>query len=493
MRLTTKGASGKTVKNSKKEYTIGALIYIIGTVVLFSIFLLMISINEGSNTSEYITENVRRVVLICVSFCIVSGIMYCYFYFENKKYILCGGKIIELFVLLALSIFISFVIGRFVDPAARPVAFLALMAVTLLGRREAIFLNIIYALQMFILDNFSEVSGLDTLESYTFLIVTFCTGMIGIFVTPRIKSRIGSVLISFALLIPIEVIIAVLESTAANRLSDMPMLFLYGALASFFSVLLYMFLLPVFEVLFSELTVFRLRELASDQAMLIKRLKKNASGTYHHSMTVAQIAETCAQAIGEDSELTRAAAYYHDVGKLKDPEMFTENQTDYNMHDELTPELSVDIIRSHTRDGAQLIKKAHLPEFFAEIAVQHHGTMPIKYFYAKALRMSDGELNIENYSYSGPTPTSKIAAIIMIADAAEAAIRSLKDRSPEKVEELVRGIIEERLDMEQFDDCNITMSELTTIKLTIVAQLTGVYHSRIAYPKLKIGKKEHGK
>ena len=171
--------------------------------------------------------------------------------------------------------------------------------------------------------------------------------------------------------------------------------------------------------------------------------------------------------------------------------MFTENQTDYNVHNELTPELSVDIIRSHTRDGAQLIKKAHLPEFLADIAIQHHGTMPIKYFYAKALRMSDGELNIEKYSYAGPTPSSKIAAIIMIADASEAASRSLRNRSPESVEELVRGIIEERLDMEQFDNCNITMSELTTIKLTIVSQLTGVYHSRVAYPKLKINKREH--
>ena len=244
--------------------------------------------------------------------------------------------------------------------------------------------------------------------------------------------------------------------------------------------------------MFSELTIFRLRELASEQAKLIKRLKKNAPGTYHHSMTVAQIAEACAQAIGEDSELARAAAYYHDVGKLKNPEMFTENQTDYNVHNELTPELSVDIIRSHTRDGANLIRKAHLPEFFADIAIQHHGTLPIKYFYAKALKMSDGELNIENYSYAGPTPTSKIAAIIMIADAAEAAARSLTNRSPEKVEELVRNIIEERLDLEQFDNCNITMSELTTIKLTVVSQLTGVYHSRVAYHKLKINKKKHG-
>ena len=484
------------MKNDKKAYTLGAFAYILGTAVLFAIFLLMIAINNGAGTTEYIKNNTNGIVLICISLFIVSGITYCYFYFENKKYILRAGKIAEVFLLQAVTMLASFLIGKYVNPSARPMVFLPLMAVTLLGRREAIFLNIVSALQMFILDNFSDVTGLFSASgasiSYNLLIVAFCTGMIGIFVMPKIKTRIGSVLIAFVLLIPIEVITVLLGTVDAEQFERMLNMLLYGALSSFFSVLLYMFLLPVFEAVFSELTIFRLRELASEQAKLIKRLKNNAPGTYHHSMTVAQIAEACAQAIGEDSELARAAAYYHDVGKLKNPEMFTENQTDYNVHNELTPELSVDIIRSHTRDGASLIRKAHLPEFFADIAIQHHGTMPIKYFYAKALKMSDGELNIENYSYAGPTPATKIAAIIMIADASEAAARSLTSRTPEKVEELVRNIIEERLDLEQFDHCDITMSELTTIKLTVVSQLTGVYHSRVAYPKLKISKKHHG-
>lgn len=472
------------MKNNKKNYILGAFVYIAGTAVLFALFLLMLVI---SGNPGYIKSDIEKVVLILVSFFIISGIMYCYFYFENKKYIFSPVKIAEIYLLLFIALFISFIIGKYVHASARPVAFIALIAVTIFGRREAIFLNIIFALLTFIIDNFSDVStGLDSEQSYKFLIVIFCTGMLAIFIAPRIKSRIGAVLVAFVLLIPIELIMILLEAAVADGLNDVLILVLYGALSSFFSVLLYMFFLPVFEFIFSELTVFRLREIASDQSKLIRRLKKVAPGTYHHSMTVAQLAESCAQAIGEDSELARAAAYYHDVGKLKDSEMFTENQTDHNVHNELTPELSVDIIRAHTRDGAALIRKARLPEFFADIAVQHHGTMPIKYFYAKALRMSDGELNIENYSYTGPTPSSKIAAIIMIADASEAAVRSLPERTPEKVEELVRNIIEERLEMEQFDNCDITMSELTTIKLTIVSQLTGVYHSRIAYPKLKI-------
>ena len=124
------------------------------------------------------------------------------------------------------------------------------------------------------------------------------------------------------------------------------------------------------------------------------------------------------------------------------------------------------------------------------MAVEHHGTLPIKYFYAKALKMSDGELRMGNYSYSGPTPSSKIAAIIMISDASEAATRAMAERSPEKVEALVKSIIEERMNLDQFADCDITMRELSIIALTIVTQLTGVYHSRVEYPKLVISNKK---
>ena len=125
----------------------------------------------------------------------------------------------------------------------------------------------------------------------------------------------------------------------------------------------------------------------------------------------------------------------------------------------------------------------------ADVAIQHHGTMPIKYFYAKALKMTDGELNIEDFSYPGPKPQTKVAAIIMIADASEAISRTLPDRSPEKVESAVRDVIEERMDLDQFDECDITMKDLTVIKETIVSCLTGVYHSRIQYPKLKLKRK----
>lgn len=478
-------------KLSKWDVVKSLIAFIIGITGLCLIVLLMIFINEGGGSIDYIVENSRDMLTVFVSIVIISAIMYCYFFFENKYVLHKISKLSEVFLLLYISFLICFVTGKFLSATARPLSFLALMCVTLFRRRDAIFLNTVFALLMLILDRFSTITGIDMLAGYASLLCTFCSGIVAIFVFHRVKTRIESVMLAFVLLIPVEVINIILNLSANEWNSpEFLNLIMYGALDCILSAMLYLFLLPVFELLFAELTVFRLRELTSDDAKIIKILKDKAPGTYNHSVVVAQLVEACAKEIGENSELARAAAYYHDVGKIKNPEMFAENQTDFNFHSELSPELSVDIIRSHTRDGAQLIKKNHLPEFFAEVAVQHHGTMPIKYFYGKALKMSDGELNIENYSYSGSTPTSKIAAIIMIADASEAASRSLPDRSPDKVEALVRSLIEERLDLDQFDDCNITMRELSVIKKTIVTQLTGVYHSRVQYPKLKISKKK---
>lgn len=477
---------GKKLNN--KTFGLGILIFVLNVLMLFVLVFILLEINEGLNTLKYISGNVSKVIFVCATIILLSALTYTYFYFECRKLLENIAKIIECFILLDISLLLSFVLGKYIDPNARPFAFLAIMAATLLGRREAIFINVIYSLILFIVD--INLTSVEMWENCAGLLITFCSGMTVIFFSHKIKTRLQTILLVFLLLIPIELIIGVMEIIFAEDKVANLILLGYGALGALFSVFLSMILTPVFEIIFSELTVFRLRELTSSDAKLIKKLKAEAPGTYNHSVVVAQLVEACANAIGEDGELARAAAYYHDMGKLKNPEMFTENQSGYNMHNELSPELSADIIRSHTRDGAQLIRKHHLPDFFADVAVQHHGTLPIKYFYVKALKMSDGEINIANYSYTGPTPQSRIAAIVMIADAAEAAARSLADRSPASVEELVRTLIEERIDLDQFENCDITMRELTIISRTIASSLSGVYHSRISYPKIKISKKK---
>lgn len=487
----------KTKLNNKKVW-LGAMIVTFNVIALLALTFLMIEINYGMGVIEFIVDNMSRIIFVVASVAFLSALSFGYIRFDCQELLENLSRLIEVLVLLDISVFASSLIGKYIDPNARPFGFFALMCATVLNRKGAIFFNVINALLIFVFDVNVNLVGSITANEQIWqycagLLISFCSGTLVVFFMRNIKTRLQSILLVFLLLIPIELIIGVMEvlfgETTAGAAS-LYMLFAYGAFGAFLSVVLYMILLPVFEFVFSELTVFRLRELTSPEAKLIKKLKTEAPGTYNHSVVVAQLAEACANAIGDDAELARAAAYYHDVGKLRNPEMFTENQADYNMHNELSPELSADIIRSHAKDGAKLIKKNHLPEFFADIAVQHHGTLPIKYFYAKALKMTDGEINMATFSYTGPTPESRIAAIIMIADAAEAACRSLKDRSAANVQALVNSLIEERINLDQFDNCDITMRQLSIISHTISQSLSGVYHSRIEYPKIKISKRE---
>ena len=464
--------------------------------MLFLVMFITMLINTDWHILSFIEANTNSVITVAVSSVILSIIIFIYFFTENKAVLAKYSKIVEIYMILYITVLVTNVIGKYVSPTARPLLYFPLAIAMFFKRREAIFLTVIYGFQMFIFNWFLNITtgaldNFQALDSFTGLLTMFCGGVLGIFLLKGIKTRIGCVIIALVLFIPTIIINVVMPLTSIvnDNLFKIVELVLFSMLDCIFSVLMFLFLTPVFETLFSELTPFRLRELTSDNAKLMKKLKQHALGTYNHCVVVAQLAEACASAIDEDPELARAAAYYHDIGKLKNPEMFAENQSEYDLHKELTPELSVDIIRSHAREGAKLINKYRLPEFFADIAVQHHGTLPIKYFYAKALKMSDGELNVANYSYPGPTPTSKIAAIIMIADASEAAVRSLSDRSPEKVASLVSSLVEERMNLDQFVDCNITMRELTIVTQTVTNQLAGVYHSRVKYPKLVLTRK----
>lgn len=435
-------------------------------------------------------------------FCILllTVIMYLYFLFENKTMLATGKNITLLFIVLDLYFIMSFFIGNRFHVYARPVAFVALMIHVLVGRRDAIFMNIISALLVFIVDTFAGDAAQLKIY-YSSLIISFSAGMLAIFFCNYAKTRFRVVLIGIFIVIPIDFIIfllelsSLLEGLQTGGLAVMEGILIrmgYGLFGGVTSTIFFLALLPVFEVIFNCLTMFRLRELTSSDAKILKKLKEEAPGTYNHSMMVAQLAEASAAAIGEDVDYARAAALYHDVGKLHNPAHFTENQGEYNLHDELTPELSADIIRSHAKYGYTLIKSHHLPEFLAEIAMEHHGTMPIRYFYAKALKLTDGELNIEDFSYLGPKPRTKLAAIIMIADASEAAVRAAKAHAPEAAEKVIRSVIEERMDLEQFAECNITMAELTKIRQALVHALTGVNHHRIKYPNIKYKRGDNG-
>ncbi len=454
-------------------------------IAFFIFFNTVYGADGGQSFAEYIQSNLSTLGYLAASVFILFVVIYFYYIFEDKSFLAMMKNIELVFVLLGAALVISYFFGVFFNVYARPAALLALLALMLLGRRDAILLNVVFALLMFSIDHFSNYDPGEAYETaaYCFPVMAFSAGMIGIFVGSKVKTRLRSFLTGFAVCLPVLIMASCIEY---NKDEGIIVPLLYSLEGGVLSAVLFMALLPVFEVLFNCVTDYRLRELTDHDAPLMRELREKAMGTFNHCIVVAHLAEACAIALNEDTALARAAAYYHDVGKLRQPEYFTENQSGYNPHSELSPELSVDIIRSHAKDGYDLIRSKRLPKILADVAVQHHGTLPIKYFYAKALKMSDGELNIEDFSYPGPKPQTKIAAIIMIADASEAISRTLPERTPAKVENAVRDIIEERMDLDQFDECDITMRDLTTIKETIVSCLTGVYHSRIQYPKLKI-------
>ena len=480
-------------KFGKNECVKSIFVFFLNYLLVLLIVALFIWMNtigqEGETFRGYVTEHFNTVVYLMASMLVLFLTVYFYYMFEDKSTLCVSKSIWLIFLLLDVSIIICYFFGFFFNIYSRPGALLALLALTLLGRRDAIFLNVIFALQMFSIDSFTNFSAINDYPDALLItpLMIFSGGMIAIFVGSRVKTRLRSFLTGFAVCVPVIALTACIEY---ERGTGMLYLLLYGLEAGVFSSVLFMALLPAFEVMFNCITDYRLRELTDHDAPLMRELKDRAPGTFNHSIVVAHLAEACAIALDEDTALARAAAYYHDVGKLRQPEYFTENQMGYNPHNELSPELSVDIIRSHAKDGYELIRSKHLPKMLADVALQHHGTLPIKYFYARALKMTDGALNIEDFSYAGPKPQTKIAAIVMIADASEAISRTLPDRTPEKVESAVRDIIEERMDLDQFDECDITMKDLTVIKETIVSCLTGVYHSRVQYPKLKLKRTE---
>ncbi|MEA2548300.1 MAG: cyclic-di-AMP phosphodiesterase PgpH, partial [Chloroflexota bacterium] len=237
---------------------------------------------------------------------------------------------------------------------------------------------------------------------------------------------------------------------------------------------------------FGILTVFQLLELANPSQPLLRRLLVETPGTYHHSLMVGNLAERAAEAIGADPLMTRVAAYYHDVGKLANPLAFIENQAGGdNIHDQLEPEVSAEILKQHIVDGIDLAYKARLPKALIAFIPQHHGTAIMSYFFARAKESSGpgGVVDERKFRHAGPKPQSREAALLMLADGVEASVRSLASRDEPAIRQMVTRIIEERVADGQFDECDLTLRDLDRIREAFVGQLLGMYHTRIAYPQ----------
>lgn len=249
------------------------------------------------------------------------------------------------------------------------------------------------------------------------------------------------------------------------------------------SAILAIGLLPFLEMTFGILAPTRLLELLNPTHPLLKKLLVEAPGTYHHSMMVANLAETACEAIGADGLLARVGAYYHDLGKTRRPLYFIENQHGLNPHDRLTPSESARVILAHTDDGVELLEEAKIPSVIVDICREHHGTSLLRYFYVKATEQ--GEVNEADFRYSGPKPQTREAAVIMIVDSIEAAVRSMKSPTEAGIQELVKKIIREKLLDDQFSDCEMTTRDIYRVGESACHTLSGLFHERIEYPELK--------
>ncbi len=245
--------------------------------------------------------------------------------------------------------------------------------------------------------------------------------------------------------------------------------------------------LPYLETSFGITSTVRLLELSNPNNPLLKKLLTEAPGTYHHSILVGNLAEAAAESVGAEPLVVRVGAYYHDVGKIKRPYFFIENQLGGdNPHDKIAPSLSTLILTSHVKDGVELAKENKLPQPIIDIIEQHHGKSLVSFFYHKALEGDRCEsVNEEDFRYEGPKPRTKEAAIVMLADNIEAAVRSLQNPTAGRVEGLVRKIIKDRLMDGQLDECNLTLKDLDAIASSFVRVLSGIFHNRIEYPDMK--------
>ncbi|WP_371818607.1 HD family phosphohydrolase [Exiguobacterium sp. J14376] len=275
----------------------------------------------------------------------------------------------------------------------------------------------------------------------------------------------------------------VLMRSGQLELKETSILIGFAIASGVLSAILAIGLLPFLEMTFGILAPTRLLELLNPTHPLLKKLLVEAPGTYHHSMMVANLAETACEAIGADGLLARVGAYYHDLGKTRRPLYFIENQHGLNPHDRLKPEESARVILAHTDDGVELLEEAKLPSVIVDICREHHGTSLLRYFYVKATEQ--GEVDEADFRYTGPKPQSREAAVIMIVDSIEAAVRSMKAPTETGIQELVKKIIREKLLDDQFSECDMTTRDIYRVGESACHTLSGLFHERIEYPELK--------
>ncbi|MGN1249932.1 MAG: HD family phosphohydrolase, partial [Candidatus Spyradocola sp.] len=336
--------------------------------------------------------------------------------------------------------------------------------------------------------------GILTSSMFQILLMSLFGGAAAVYLAKRITRRSRLVYAGFAVAaVNFVTMLAAGVLTSADIMATLKSA-AYGAGGGLLSAILAVGVTPLLENVFNLVTPQMLLELSNPTQPLLRLLQTEAPGTHHHSLLVANLAEAAAYRIGANALLCRVGAYYHDIGKTRRPIFFKENQIDQpNPHEGMDPAVSAAILAAHVRDGLALADKYKLPQAVKDMIAQHHGDGVMAYFYYNAKKKADEEgreIDIRDYSYDGPKPQTREAAILMMADTVEAATRTLKDRSRESMSAMIQKLVKDKFESGQLSESPLTFRDLNEISDAFIRTLTGIYHERIEYPNMDTLKKE---
>lgn len=402
-----------------------------------------------------------------------------YLYLFRKKIFYDNVKVVLISIIILFISFITFLLTQL--EVSSPVYLLTIlpaasMLLTIIfDSRVGFYGTVVIAL----------ITGSLRGNDYTFTAMNIFAGALGAYTVRDIKNR-TQIFRSFIYIL-LGYIVSILAfglerfETADRILIE----FAFASANSLFSPVFTFGMIIFFEKFFKITTDLTLLELTDFNNPLLKDLARITPGTFTHSITVGSMVERAAEAIKANPLLARVGAYYHDVGKTVNSEYFVENQMDkVNNHEKLSPKQSTDIIVNHVTKGIEIAKKGKLPKEIIDFIPMHHGTLVVSYFYERAKELYGAEnVNIQDYRYKGPKPNSKETALLMLADACESTVRSIDEPDPAKIENVVNGLVKQRVDDGQLDESPITLSDLKLIKETFLNILLGQYHKRIRYPK----------
>jgi len=442
--------------------------------------LLSLDLVKGAEAASQLTPG-TIIYLFCV-----FGVLGLYLYMFEKETFSSNKEMTILALILLITISLEWVC-YIIDPRVSPAVFGVLLTTLLVSRRTAEAVNVAFAMTFSLLAGGSgnALFGSDSILAMAAMLVS---GQMVMVIAERSKKR-GTLIAAGSLGGVAGAVVVVAGGLILDYNWNTSLI--YAGLQMAAALILSVFcvgMLSLWENLFDIVTPARLHELANTNHPLLKKMMIAAPGTYHHSMMVASLAEGAAEAIGANALLARTGAMYHDVGKLRRPLYFKENQNGHNIHDTLQPEESAGFIIAHQKDALSYLSRYRMPSEVKKIVAEHHGTTMVTYFYYKAKQQQtqDGEPVIERlFRYQGNLPSTKESAIVMLADSCEAAVRSMSEPTRDEVADMVRKIVQGKMDDGQLKMSPLTLGEIHLIEKSFLVTFTGLMHERIRYPALE--------